>query len=82
MFVRDGALLITNAETAFEDEMTGVLLSTGEVIVSRYRHDCQIQEGQMVDGGRDYLKTNVNAKLVSVRVQADKFMFAPVLSLA
>lgn len=74
MFVRDGQLFITNAESAFSEPLMGVMCEDGEVLVSRYRHDCVIKDGAMVDGGRDYLRHSGD-KLIKVMVDGDKFTF-------
>lgn len=52
-------LMITNAISATETPITGVVAMNGDVIYSRYRHDYRISPDKtaMVDGGRDYLRT-------------------------
>ena len=67
----EGKVMITDAASAFSEPMTGLLTEDGEVIVSRYRHDCVIKGPYMIDGGRDYLRTsgnNADGKLVEVTV--------------
>ena len=70
--------MITNAENAFSEPITGLLTDDGEVIVSRYRHD-YVQKGlYMIGGGRDYLRTsssNADGKLVKVTVENGEFQF-------
>jgi len=65
----EGQVMITDAASAFGEPMTGLLTEDGEVIVSRYRHDCVQKGPYMIDGGRDYLRTsgnNADGKLVEV----------------
>jgi len=69
--------MITNAESAFSEPITGLLTENGEVIVSRYRHHCVIKGSYMIDGGRDYLRTSGNSadgKLVKVTVENGEFV--------
>lgn len=76
MFVnRDQQVMITDARSAFSEPMTGILLKTGEVLVSRYTHDYRVQEGHSIDGGRDYLRTGGSSDLVSVTVHDGEFVF-------
>jgi len=57
MFINErGQAMITNAESAFSEPITGMLCEDGEVLVSRYRNDYQTKGDVMVDGGRDYLR--------------------------
>lgn len=60
MFTQDGAVWITDATTAFDDPMSGVICEDGEVIVSRYRHDYVTKGNHMIDGGRDYLRCSMS----------------------
>ncbi len=55
----DAPLMITNAISATETPITGVVAMNGDVIYSRYRHDYRLSPDgtAMVDGGRDYLRT-------------------------
>lgn len=74
----EGRLMITNAESAFSEPITGLLTDDGEVIVSRYRHDYVTKGPYMIDGGRDYLRTSGNTadgKLVKVTVENGEFVF-------
>lgn len=71
-------MLITDAASAFSEPITGLLTDDGEVIVSRYRHDCVQKGPYMIDGGRDYLRTsgsNTDGKLVKVTVVDGEFQF-------
>lgn len=74
----EGQVMITNAESAFSEPITGLLTDDGEVIVSRYRHDCVQKGPYMIDGGRDYLRTsgnNADGKLIKVTVVDGEFEF-------
>jgi len=78
MFRLEDKVLITNAESAFNEPITGLLTENGEVIVSRYRHNCVVKGSYMIDGGRDYLRTSGNSadgKLVKVTVENGGFQF-------
>jgi len=70
-------VLITDAASAFSEPITGLLTEDGEVIVSRYRHDCVQKGPYMIDGGRDYLRTSGNADsaLVKITVVNGEFQF-------
>lgn len=48
---------ITNGLSAIEGEFNGILFEDGELIHSRFRHDCFVHREAMVDGGRDYVRT-------------------------
>ena len=74
----EGQVMITNAESAFSEPITGLLTDDGEVIVSRYRHDYVEKGPYMIDGGRNYLRTsgsNSDGKLVRVTVVNSEFVF-------
>ena len=74
----EGQVMITKAESAFSEPITGLLTDDGEVIVSRYRHDYVTKGPYMIDGGRDYLRTSGNTadgKLVKVTVVDGEFQF-------
>ena len=70
---------ITDAKSAFEEPITGLLTEDGEVLVSRYRHDCVTKGEYMIDGGRDYLRTSGasvgGGRLVKVTVVDGEFQF-------
>lgn len=73
MFVQNGAVYITNAESAFTEPMIGAICEDGEVIVSRYRHNYIEKGGAMIDGGRDYVRSNL-CKLATVTVNGGEFV--------
>lgn len=75
IFQRRGETLICNAESAFSEAIYGIVLKSGEVMVSRYRHDCVMKEGHMIDGGRDYIRTGASGRGVIVKVVDGEFVF-------
>jgi len=68
-----GGLYITDAKSAFSKPITGILTDDGEVIVSRYRHDCVVKGDYMIDGGRDYTRSS-GGKFVNVTVNNGEFV--------
>jgi len=78
MFRKGENVLITDASSCFAEPITGVLTDTGEVVVSRYRHDYRASGGGAIDGGRDYLKLVGEAVYypkVRVTVESGEFNF-------
>jgi len=74
MHINDrGYVMISNAESAFSEPITGMLTENGEVIVSRFRHDYVEKDGNMIDGGRDYLRSS-GGKFVNVTVKNGEFV--------
>jgi hypothetical protein len=65
--------MISNAESAFSEPITGILTDDDEVIVSRYRHDFVVKEGYMIDGGRDYTRSS-GGKFVTITVKDGEFV--------
>ena len=78
MFTDRMGTMITNAESAFSETITGVLCEDGEVLVSRYRHDYRTKGTMMIDGGRDYLKMSSPGHLVDLSVVGGEFLFKEV----
>jgi hypothetical protein len=72
--VVDGVFLV-NGESAFSENFNGVMLSTGEVLISCFDHDYKEIDGSMVDGGRSYFRYSLGygAKKVKVRVVGSEF---------
>lgn len=70
----DKQVMITNAESCFSEPLVGAVCDDGEVIVSRYRHDYVEKKGAMIDGGRDYNRTN-GCKIVQVELDGAEFTF-------
>lgn len=54
-----GALYITNAISAVQHAIVGIIAENDDIIYSRYRHDYRMSPDgtAMVDGGRDYTRT-------------------------
>ena len=75
IFIDREKLYITDAESAFQDPIIGLLTDDDEVIVSKYRHDCVVKGDHMIDGGRDYLKRSLNSKQVKVDIVGSEFVF-------
>lgn len=75
VFLLNNQTIMADADSAFSDPMTGVLLNTGEVLVSRFRHDLQSRQGIGIDGGRDYVKVSAGAVQVDVQVVDGEFRF-------
>lgn len=73
----DRQTYITNAKSAFSQEIAGGICSDGEVIVSGYRHDYINTKGALVDGGRDYLRTN-DCKTVNIIIDKSEFTFGDI----
>jgi hypothetical protein len=69
-------VMITNAQSAVDEEITGVVADDGEIIYSRYRHDFrQSADGSVfVDGGRDYIRSSVlpEDRYVTLRIVEDE----------
>ena len=66
-------VFIADASSAFSEPITGILTDDGEVIVSRYRHDCVMKGDYMIDGGRDYTRSG-GGKFVNVTVKDGEFV--------
>lgn len=77
LFLDTPGAMIVNAESAFSEPITGILTEDGEVIVSRYRHDYVEKDGQMIDGGRDYLRSS-GGKFVNITVKDGEFILEAV----
>lgn len=69
-----GPLMITNAISAVETKIVGVMADNGDVIYSRYRHDYRHSPDKTVwiDGGRDYTRYGGGGKFVTLRIVEDK----------
>lgn len=59
-------LMICNAVSATEEDITGIVANNGEIIYSRYRHDYRgSSDGSVwIDGGRDYDRYGWNQESV------------------
>jgi hypothetical protein len=71
-----GALMITSGQSAVDDPLTGIVASNGDVVYSAYRHDFRHSPDQSVfiDGGRDYVRCSVPAKMVQIKIIKDKLV--------
>lgn len=65
-----GKLMITSGHWVEDQEFVGVVAENGDVIFSRHRHDYRKSEdgSVFVDGGRSYLRTNVDVKTIPLHV--------------
>jgi len=70
----DSGWSICDAQSAFSVPMMGALCPDGEVLVSRYRHNYVEKDDIMIDGGREYTRTNAE-NLVSVTVINGEFKY-------
>lgn len=62
-----GSVAICNAESAFKNALNAVVSDSGEVHISRFRHD-YIDDGTvMIDGGRDYCRHRGDLYQVEVK---------------
>jgi|SRR5476651_1263075 len=61
---------ITSAASIEDMVMTGMVADNGEVIYSRYRHDCVYSTDgtAMIDGGRDYVRSLFPCRPVNVKL--------------
>lgn len=71
LIIQNGSLYITSGASAVEGTISGVVADDGEIIYSRYRHDMRYSTDKSVfiDGGRDYVKTNVGGHGRSVALK-------------
>jgi hypothetical protein len=68
---------ITNAVSATECDIAGIVADNGDVIYSRYCHDfrCSPDGSVMIDGGRDYTRTSTRPNgMVTLRIVKDKLV--------
>lgn len=67
-------LMICNAITAVEQDITGIVADNGDIIYSRFRHDYRWSPDMsvMIDGGRDYDRHNNGGPLITLRIIKDK----------
>jgi hypothetical protein len=72
--VRGEYTYITSAQSAVDTEFIGMMSKDGEIVYSRFRHDYRLStDGNvMVDGGRDYLKTNGRGRAVRLKIVNDE----------
>lgn len=71
--IETGTLLITSGASAAEGVWEGAIAQSGEIVFSRWRHDCRTSADgtAMADGGRDYFRgygRQVTLRLVDGRM--------------
>lgn len=76
IFLQNDSIYITDAQSCFSEPIIGSVCENGEVIVSRYRHDYVEKKGAMIDGGRDYTRTN-RCPTATVTVVGGEFIVVP-----
>lgn len=76
LFTRNGKLIITNAESFKSEGFTGVYNNDKtQILISGWRHDYKtLEDGTMIDGGRDYCRYSSLHALVKLKVVKDKFI--------
>jgi len=64
------ALMITNAISVHNNRMDAVVADDGEVVWSRYRHDCRFSQDKTawIDGGRDYTRWSGKGEMVKLKI--------------
>lgn len=79
IIVRGRQTLITSGESAVSEPIAGITADDGEVIFSRYRHDCRSSKDKSVfiDGGRDYTKHNNPSRLVEINIVDGEMLVKP-----
>ena len=70
-----GGVMITDGISAVKDVVFNGVDTGNGVLYSRYRHDYRVVNECMVDGGRDYFRSNGNGKPVEFMVDKDKIVF-------
>jgi hypothetical protein len=70
LFMVGGDLYITGGQSAVDVIIDGVIANDGEIIYSRYRHDCRFSKdgSAMIDGGRDYTRTMVPSRPIKLAI--------------
>lgn len=70
LFIRDGKAVITSGASAVEGNIIAVEANNGEIIYSRCRWDCRTSAdgSTWIDGGRDYVRTGVPVKQLTIQV--------------
>lgn len=75
LIIQHGTAMITTGKDAVEGTIVGVVADDGEIIYSRYRHDYRVSKDGtvIIDGGRDYTKTNRPDKLINMKIHEGVF---------
>jgi hypothetical protein len=74
--IHDG-WMITDGQSAVKEPFGGFLFEDGELVHSRFRHDCFVHRDAMVDGGRDYFKSSANvegARRINFKIEKDQIV--------
>lgn len=67
MFAAGAGILITNADIIENLDFYMVEDSAGDLVYSAHRHDYRVVDnGNMIDGGRAYFRTNTNTRYFKV----------------
>lgn len=66
-----GSYVVTNGQSAADVIIIGIIAQNGDIIYSRYCHDCRTSEDgtASIDGGRDYVKINLKGNYLGDRVR-------------
>ena len=68
MFAAGAQIMITNADIIEDLEFGMVEDSKGDLIYSSHRHDYRVTDsGNMIDGGRAYIRTSNGARIFKVK---------------
>ena len=67
---QSGMIIICNAESAFSEPFNAIKIGSERYAVSCYRHDYWESKNRkyMIDGGRDYLRTNQGNKIIKIKM--------------
>ena len=78
MYVQNGRSFIADGSSAFSEPMDGIIDDDDRILISRYRHDYVSGAGNnFIDGGRNYMRTNVGPhRHVRCRVIDGEFFFS------
>ena len=64
-----GCTMITDGLPSTQNNITGVYVPERNAIVySAYRHDYQVYGDVFIDGGRDYTRTQLGARIAELRI--------------
>lgn len=71
--------VVTDGSCIEEQEIMGIQADNGDIIYSRYRHDYAMSYDRsvMIDGGRDYIRSNGAGKLIPLVVRTGVLFVKP-----
>jgi hypothetical protein len=72
--------VLVDGQSSVEDPIIGIEVSTSELLISRYRHDCRFSEDTnwYVDGGADYFRTNAPKEMWrNIQIQDGEIVVSP-----